>query len=47
MKILVVNDYNEMSRKAANIVASQIILKPNSVIGLAKVILQRECIKSL
>lgn len=35
MKILIVNDYNEMSRKAANIVASQIILKPDSVIGLA------------
>lgn len=35
MKILIVKDYNEMSRKAANIVASQIILKPDSVIGLA------------
>ncbi|SDK68427.1 glucosamine-6-phosphate deaminase [Natronincola ferrireducens] len=35
MKIIVVNDYEEMSRKAANIVASQIILKPNSVLGLA------------
>lgn len=28
-------DYNEMSRKAANIMASQIILKPDSVLGLA------------
>ncbi|EOD00097.1 glucosamine-6-phosphate deaminase [Caldisalinibacter kiritimatiensis] len=35
MKILIVNDYTEMSRKAANIVASQIILKNDSVIGLA------------
>ncbi|WP_288054039.1 glucosamine-6-phosphate deaminase, partial [Caloranaerobacter azorensis] len=35
MKVLIVKDYEEMSRKAANIVASQIILKPDSVIGLA------------
>ncbi len=35
MNILIVKDYNEMSRKAANIVVSQIILKPDSVIGLA------------
>jgi len=35
MKIVVVNDYNEMSKKAANIIASQIILNSNSVIGFA------------
>ncbi|RKD21582.1 glucosamine-6-phosphate deaminase [Caminicella sporogenes DSM 14501] len=35
MKILIVKDYDEMSKKAANMVASQIILKPESVIGLA------------
>ncbi len=35
MKIIVVNDYNEMSKKAANIIASQIILNSNSVIGFA------------
>lgn len=35
MNILIVKDYNEMSRKAANIVVSQITLKPDSVIGLA------------
>ncbi|KPU27374.1 glucosamine-6-phosphate deaminase [Caloranaerobacter sp. TR13] len=35
MKVIIVKDYEEMSRKAANIVASQIILKPDSVIGLA------------
>ncbi|RBP44029.1 glucosamine-6-phosphate deaminase [Garciella nitratireducens] len=35
MRILEVKDYQEMSKKAANIVASQIILKPNSVLGLA------------
>lgn len=35
MKIIMVKNYEEMSRKAANIVASQIILKSNSTIGLA------------
>ncbi|MFZ5968256.1 MAG: glucosamine-6-phosphate deaminase [Bacillota bacterium] len=35
MRVIIVNNYEEMSRKAAHIVASQIILKPNSVIGLA------------
>lgn len=35
MKIIVVNNYEEMSKKAANIVASQITLKPDSVLGLA------------
>lgn len=28
-------DYNDMSRKAANILSAQVILKPNSVLGLA------------
>lgn len=35
MRIIVANDYNEMSRKAAYIIASQMILKPNSILGLA------------
>ena len=35
MRILVCKDYNEMSKKAANIIAAQMILKPNSVLGLA------------
>lgn len=35
MRIVAAKDYNDMSRKAANIVAGQIFLKPNSVIGLA------------
>lgn len=35
MRIYVSKDYEEMSKKAANIVAAQIYLKPNSVIGLA------------
>ncbi len=35
MKLIKVNDYYEMSRKAASIIASQITLKPDSVLGLA------------
>lgn len=35
MRIIVVDNYEEMSKKAANMVASQVILKPNSVLGLA------------
>ena len=35
MRIIKVKDYNEMSKKAADIIAAQIILKPNSVLGFA------------
>lgn len=35
MKIYVVDNYEDLSRKSASIVASQMILKPNSVLGLA------------
>lgn len=35
MHIYKVKDYKELSRKAANIVSAQIILKPDSVLGLA------------
>lgn len=35
MKLIIVDNYDTMSKKAAQIVSSQIILKPNSVIGLA------------
>ena len=35
MKIIVAKDYNEMSKKAAQIIAAQITLKPNSVLGFA------------
>ena len=35
MKIIRAKDYADMSRKAANILGAQIILKPNSVLGLA------------
>jgi glucosamine-6-phosphate deaminase len=35
MKLYQVNDYQEMGRKAANIISAQIILKPQCVLGLA------------
>lgn len=35
MKIIRAKDYEEMSRKAANFIASQIIMKPDCVLGLA------------
>lgn len=35
MKIIKAKDYNDMSRKAANIISAQIIMKPNCVLGLA------------
>ncbi len=35
MNFITVNSYEELSRRAANIIAAQVILKPNSVLGLA------------
>jgi len=35
MKIIEAKDYGELSRKVANIISAQIILKPTSVLGLA------------
>lgn len=35
MRIIAAHDYNDMSRKAANIISAQIILEPKSVLGLA------------
>lgn len=35
MRIIVTDNYEEMSKKAADIVASQLILKPDSVLGFA------------
>ncbi|ANX01893.1 glucosamine-6-phosphate deaminase [Thermoclostridium stercorarium subsp. leptospartum DSM 9219] len=35
MRIINVKDYEEMSRKAADLIAAQIILNPKSVLGLA------------
>ena len=35
MKIIRAKDYQDMSRKAANIISAQVIMKPNCVLGLA------------
>lgn len=35
MKIIRAKDYNDMSRKAANIISAQVIMKPSCVLGLA------------
>jgi glucosamine-6-phosphate deaminase len=35
MRIIIAKDYEDMSKKAAGLVAAQIMLKPASVLGLA------------
>ncbi|MHB8063238.1 MAG: glucosamine-6-phosphate deaminase [Ruminiclostridium sp.] len=35
MRIIKAKDYKDMSRKAANIISAQIIMKPNCILGLA------------
>jgi glucosamine-6-phosphate deaminase len=35
MRIVRAKDYDDMSRKAANVLGAQVILKPNSVLGLS------------
>ena len=35
MKIYAAKDYADLSRKAANIISAQVIMKPNAVLGLA------------
>lgn len=35
MRILKAKDYNDMSRKAANVISAQITMKPNCTLGLA------------
>ena len=35
MNIIKAEDYNQMSRMAANYIAAQVTLKPNCVLGLA------------
>lgn len=35
IRIYKAKDYNDLSRKAANIISAQIIMKPNCVLGLA------------
>ena len=35
MRLISAKDYDAMSRQAANIIAAQVILKPDCVLGLA------------
>ena len=35
MRVYRAKDYKDMSRKAANIISAQIILKPNSVLAVS------------
>lgn len=35
MKFIMVDTYEKLSRQAANIISAQVILKPDSVLGLA------------
>ena len=35
LKVIWTRDYDDMSRKAANVISAQVILKPDSVLGLA------------
>ena len=35
MKIIRAKDYKDMSRKAANIISAQVIMKPNCVLGVS------------
>lgn len=35
MKIYQAKDYEDMSRKASNIISAQVIMKPNCILGLA------------
>ena len=34
MLLIEAKDYNDMSRKAANIISAQVIMKPHAVLGL-------------
>ena len=35
MRLYRAKDYNDLSRKAANIISAQVIMKPDCVLGLA------------
>ena len=35
MRIIKAKDYKELSKQAANIIAAQIVMKPDCVLGLA------------
>ena len=47
MKIIRAKDYKDMSRKAANIISAQVIMKPNCVLGLATSTSTAVCPKSI
>ena len=42
MRIYCTKDYKEMSRKAANLISAQVIIKPDCVLGLQPVQHQSE-----
>jgi hypothetical protein len=46
MNIILADDYRELSELGSGIVSTQIMLKPDCVLGLARVILLWECIKN-
>ena len=46
MVIYEAKDYKDLSRKAANIVSAQVIMKPNCVLGLATGSSPEECMRS-
>jgi len=47
MRVIVTKDYEDLGRVAANIIASQVTLKPESVLGLQQVLPQSALIKTL
>ena len=47
MKIYKAKDYQDMSRKAANIISAQVITKPDCVLGLATGSTPEACMRSL
>ncbi len=46
MKIIKTADYNEMSRKAANLIGAQVIMKPDCILGLLQDHLRLELTKN-
>ena len=40
MRIIETKDYNDMSKKAANILSAQVIMKPDCVLGTASILLK-------
>ncbi len=46
MKLYRAKDYKDMSRKAANIISAQVIMKPNCVLGWLLVLLLSEPMNS-